>query len=260
MYNLHYPFLQVNSLSLLISWSSHDSAANDNIKHLTSLNHTTHHSYNGATHGVNGSFRPCCMLLTRPVFVEVSWSYSRLPKRKTFENNWSSFYRYNIWYCLSSTNSVKAQQVVKVIWRKATSPLQTDGPIVFARWHQCALPRGHIIATWWIRLNLCFIRHTQVHNTNGKSIDPAIFAQLTAECRRACPGMSFPLIIAPSNRDLGPSNTCFLGPTRVHNVDDILISSAVFAQLTAQHPYAAQWAALSPSKLPIPMGDLEAPI
>ena len=33
---------------------------------------------------------------------------------------------------------------------------------------------------------------TQVHNPNGTLIGSAIFAQLTAECRRACPGMTFP--------------------------------------------------------------------
>jgi len=33
-------------------------------------------------------------------------------------------------------------QVVKVIWHKAVSPPQTDGSVVFARWHQCALHGG----------------------------------------------------------------------------------------------------------------------
>jgi len=51
-------------------------------------------------------------------------------------------------------------QVVKVILHKATSPLQPDGSVVFTRWCQCAIPwghGGHIVATWWIRLNLCFL-------------------------------------------------------------------------------------------------------
>jgi len=56
---------------------------------------------------------------------------------------------------------------------------------------------GHIGATWRIRLNLSFLRPTRVHITNGKPIGSAIFAQLTAECRRACQGTSFPLVIAP---------------------------------------------------------------
>jgi len=43
-----------------------------------------------------------------------------------------------------------------------------------------------------------------------------------------------------------PSNTWFLGPTRVHIPNAILIGSAVFAQLTAQSPYILQWAAIVP--------------
>jgi len=37
----------------------------------------------------------------------------------------------------------QTEQVVKVIWHKTASPLQTDGSIVFARWRQCAFPYGH---------------------------------------------------------------------------------------------------------------------
>jgi len=70
-------------------------------------------------------------------------------------------------------------------WHKAASP------------PQFALPRGHIGTTWQIQLNLCFLRLTRVHNPNGKLIGSAIFAELTAECRRAWLGTSFPIIIAP---------------------------------------------------------------
>jgi len=56
-----------------------------------------------------------------------------------------------------------------------------------------------------------------------------------------------------------PRNTCFLGPTRVHNPNGIWIDSAIFTQLTAERPCTLQWAALSLSKLPLPTGDL-API
>jgi len=42
------------------------------------------------------------------------------------------------------------------------------------------------------------------------------------------------------------SNTCFLGPTRVHNPNGISIGSAVLAQLIAESPYTLQWAPLSP--------------
>jgi len=71
--------------------------------------------------------------------------------------------------------------VVKVIWNKTASPPQTDGSIVFARRRQRALPCGHIGATWWIRLNLCFLRPTRVLNPNGKSICSAVSVQIAAK-------------------------------------------------------------------------------
>ena len=46
--------------------------------------------------------------------------------------------------------------------------------------------------------------------------------------------------------DLGPSNTCFLGPARVHNPNIISIGSAVFAQLMAECCYTLQQAAPFP--------------
>jgi len=79
----------------------------------------------------------------------------------------------------------KFKQVVKVIWHKAASPTQMDGSIVFAMWHQCALPWGHSGAMWRTRLNLCFLWPTQVHNPNSKSIGSAAFTQLMAGCHRA---------------------------------------------------------------------------
>ena len=45
------------------------------------------------------------------------------------------------------------KQGVKVIWQKTASPPLADSSVVFARWGQCALPCGHIRATWRIRLN-----------------------------------------------------------------------------------------------------------
>jgi len=67
-------------------------------------------------------------------------------------------------------------QVVKVIWHKATSPPQTDGSVVFARWANVpshegtfAQPEDYLwralqihsssssSSTWQIRLNLCFL-------------------------------------------------------------------------------------------------------
>ena len=53
--------------------------------------------------------------------------------------------------------------------------------MLFDRWRQRVLPQGHIGATWRIRLNLCILRPTRVHNRNGKWIGLAVFAQLTTE-------------------------------------------------------------------------------
>ena len=68
--------------------------------------------------------------------------------------------------------------MVKAIWHKVASPPQIVGSIVFARWCQRAFPWGHIGATWWIRLNLCFLLPTKAHNPNGKSIGSAAVTQL----------------------------------------------------------------------------------
>jgi len=61
--------------------------------------------------------------------------------------------------------------------------------------------------------------------------------------------------IAPSNGVSGRlSNTWFLGPIRAHNVNDISIGSAVFAQMTAECPNALQWDASLPLKIAFSMG------
>ena len=50
--------------------------------------------------------------------------------------------------------------MVKVIWNKTASLPQMNVSIAFIRWRQCALPCGHIGATWQILLNLCFLQTT----------------------------------------------------------------------------------------------------
>jgi len=118
--------------------------------------------------------------------------------------------------------------VVKVIWHKTVSP-QTDGSVVFARWHQCALSCGHISATWRIRLNLCFLRPTRFHNPNGKSISSAIFAQHTAECRRVHwrhLANTIELVLPSAHPSPQPNSKS--------------IGSAVSAQLTAEGPYTVE--------------------
>jgi len=122
--------------------------------------------------------------------------------------------------------------VVKVILHKTALPPQTDGSIVFARWRQCARIRGHIGATWRIRLNLCFLRPTRVHNSNRKSIGSTIFAQLTADTLQwvpRTPNCPFPWCIWSLDVHLTP----FLWPIRAHNPNGISIGSTVFAGLTS---------------------------
>jgi len=125
--------------------------------------------------------------------------------------------------------------MVRVILHKAASPLQATGSIVFARWRQCALMGGHIGVIWQIRLNVCFLLPTEVHNSNGKSIGSAVYAQMAAECPYTLQwDAPSPLKIAPFRVGIWtPSNTWFPGPTRVHNRNSISIGSAVFAGLTS---------------------------
>jgi len=54
--------------------------------------------------------------------------------------------------------------------------------------------------------------------------------------------------------DLTPSNTWFLGSTRLSIPNGISISSAVFAQFTAECLYTLQWAAPFPQNCPFPWG------
>ena len=123
------------------------------------------------------------------------------------KNSSSAALKVSRWTCSNS------EQVVNVSWHKATAPPQTHGSTVFARCRQCSLYWGHIDTTWQIRLNLCFLLCTGVHNPNGKSTGSAIFAQLTAKCPWARLGMSFPLIIAPFHRGSGPHTIhASLGP------------------------------------------------
>jgi len=113
-------------------------------------------------------------------------------------------YKSNFWKCeqnfflLYSTSCelcLLFKQVVKVIWNKSASPtadvrfnrIRQVAPMCLpmrAHWRHLAnmIELVHNGATWRIRLNLCFLRPTRVHNPKGgKSIGSARFAQLTAE-------------------------------------------------------------------------------
>jgi len=71
--------------------------------------------------------------------------------------------------------------------KMVASLLHMDGSIIFTKLHQCAP-----------QCNTCFLGLTRVHNSNGITIGSAIFAQLMAERRWACPCMYFPLKTAHS--------------------------------------------------------------
>ena len=123
-------------------------------------------------------------------------------------------------------------------------PPHTDCSIVFPRLRQCALPWGHSGVTWRIRLNLCFLRPTRVHNPNGKLIGSAIFVTANGIVSSGMPGH----VLSPNNclfawRIWAPSNTCLLWSTQVYNPNGISIGSAVFAQITAECRYSLQRAA-----------------
>jgi len=111
--------------------------------------------------------------------------------------------------------------------------------------NNCPFPQGI-----WAPYNTCFLGPTRVHNPNGTSISSAVFAQLTS----VSSGMSGHALL-PQNcpfpwENCNVSSMWFLGFTRL----SISIGSTIFAQMTAECPYTLQWAALSPSKLPLPMG------
>jgi len=143
---------------------------------------------------------------------------------------------------LRSTRTIKGigiltvilKQVVKVFWHKAASPPQTDSSVVFDRWRQCALPWGHIGATWRIRLNLCFIGPPDsTAQTINWSVQPFLHRSphsVPIFYNGYFSPSKLPLLIGESGP---PSNTWFLGPTQVLKPSGISIGSAVFAGLTA---------------------------
>jgi len=145
-------------------------------------------------------------------------------------------------------------KVVKVIWHTATSPLQTDGSVVFDLFSRFLHSSRQSVVrnigtTWRIWLNLCFRWFTRVHNPNGKSVGSAGFAQLTAVSPCTLQWHPFPSKLPiPIGGSGPPSNTWFFEPIQAHNPNGILISSAVFAQMTSKCPYTLQGDAPPPKK------------
>jgi len=110
------------------------------------------------------------------------------------------------------------EQVVTVIWHKAVPPPHTDDSIVFAGWRERARrlvhPNWHLHCTdaapWWVALSISTTRHVWSRPW------PSLFvSKLPHNERESEP----------------PSNTWFLGLTRVHIPNVTSIGSAVFARL-----------------------------
>jgi len=112
----------------------------------------------------------------------------------------------------------------------------------------------HIGVLWLIGLNLFFLRPTQVHNPNGKSISSAVSAQLTAVSPYALQWATLSPKVAPSH----------LYPHLIH---DSLGESQRTIQTASwsDQPFSHRWPQSvpvlyngsplpSPSKLPLPMG------
>jgi len=78
-----------------------------------------------------------------------------------------------------------------------------------------------------MRLNLCFLRPTRVHNPNDISIGSAVLAELAAEFPILTMGSSFSKNCPFRLGILTPSYKQFLGPTRVLNPNGTSIGSAV---------------------------------
>ena len=142
----------------------------------------------------------------------------------------------NVYYApktvlLRNFDHIKEKQLVKVIWHKAASPPQTEDSVVFARLRKCALPWGHVTLAppgeydWTCA---SFGPAESTTHTANRSVQPFLHS-----LRKSVVGHALPLIIAPSHRDLAPSNACFLGHIRVQNPNGFSIGSAVFAGLTS---------------------------
>jgi len=131
-----------------------------------------------------------------------------------------------------------------------------DGSIAFAQWRQCVLPWGHTGTTWQIRLNLCILWPTQVHNPNSKSIGSAVFAQLKAEGAYTLQWAPYPPELPLPTGGSGPHLTHdALGPcepisqTACRSVQPCLHRSP-------ECPYTLQWFAHFPFKIAPSQGDL----
>jgi len=105
--------------------------------------------------------------------------------------------------------------------------------------------------------NIWFLGSIRLSSPNGISIVSAVFAQLkahshyTLQWATSFPKWPFPLVYLEHHL------VRLLGPVRSHNPNGISISSAVFLHRSPQSvPILYNGPSLSPSKFPLPMGDM----
>jgi len=106
----------------------------------------------------------------------------------------------------------------------------------------------------WGDLGPHLIHDSSRHNPNCITIASAIFAQATVECPYTLHWAPLFPKIAPSHGGSWPHLIRYLGPIRAHKPNGISISSAVFAQMTAECPYTLHWDAPFPQNCPFPWG------
>ena len=122
-------------------------------------------------------------------------------------------------------------------------------------WEDTLAPCGHSGTTWQIRVNLCLLRPTRMHSTNGKWIGSAVSAQLPPESPYALQWVPLFPKIAPSFVGSEPLyKSWFLGPVRADNPNGITIGSAVFAPVIAECLYFTMGHPFSPQNCPFPWG------
>jgi len=127
--------------------------------------------------------------------------------------------------------------------------------MLFDRWRQRVLWWGQIGASWRIRLNLCILWPTQVHNRNGKLIRSAVFAQLRAESAYTLQWAPLSTRISPSHREIWTSHVTHdaLGPWEPTTQIAPRSVQPCLHRWPRSVPILYNSLPVSPSKLPLPM-------
>jgi len=148
---------------------------------------------------------------------------------------------HNLIFHLVKFGCISVANLMKVL--KYTTSGQSNLPkrLYHSRIYSIRFSRIRQIVPMWPPSNTCFFGPIRFHTPNGILTGSAVFAQLTSEG----PTMGHPF--TPQNCPFAwgsrpPSNTTwFLGPTWVHNPNNISIGSAVFAGLTIMTDRQTNW-------------------